>query len=149
MPLQLSRRKLWREQACFLGGSFCLSPPTPLPMYIERFTHQHRGKPIPGSLLTLAFTGFVHQLHVLTFTCSLRIRIHAHKYTHPHKHMLIYLQLLRLSLSIMVYPTIGQKPERLFSKMRSTSYHEASRTQPQLEWKCDVSVLCGCLCVSV
>ena len=23
-----------------------------------------------------------------------------------------------------------------------TNYHESSRTQPQLEWKCDVSVLC-------
>ena len=26
--------------------------------------------------------------------------------------------------------------------MRSVIYHESSRTQPQLEWKCDVSVLC-------
>ena len=54
---------------------------------------------------------------------------------------------LRLWLSIMVYLTIGQKPVRLFGKMRSTSYHETSKTQPQFEWKCDVlCVLFVCVC---
>ena len=128
----------------------------------------HRWKPPPGSLLTSPFSIFVHHLSSpKTFSDSDKFQDHGtSRYTYKNKYICTYLHhdhvgsqvtfhdgsaftgfsLSGVSSSVVQYPTIGQKPDRLFTKMRSTSYNESSITPPQLNWKCDVPV---CLSLSV
>ena len=86
----------------------------------KRFARQHRYEPPQESLLTSPFSRCVHHLSSPdTCLCQTTLSRNVHqKHIHLQKHTQKYIE-------------------------EQKCYHESSRrTQPQLEWECDVSVLC-------
>ena len=83
---------------------------------------QQRYEPPPGSLLTLPFSQCVHHRSspktcLAQTTFKITECTHTHVQTHKNTHVHV--------------------PVHIYTHV----YHESSRTQPQLEWKCNVSVL--------